>query len=85
MISETLLSQLPQDIQRLVHGASNRSVADFHHLCDRVTDCSESELLQPVFYIHLDPDRIPAKSTPAVTTNIELAWWSLFGIVTTLD
>jgi hypothetical protein len=37
-----------------------------------------------VFYVHLNPDRVPVKSTPAATTDIELARWSLAGIVTTL-
>ncbi|KAG0705059.1 hypothetical protein DFH29DRAFT_908606, partial [Suillus ampliporus] len=73
----------------LVKGViSNRSVADFQQLCDRVVDWSASELciLQPVFYMHLlDPDCIPAKSTPAATTNIQLARWSLVGIVTTFQ
>ncbi|KAG1775860.1 hypothetical protein EV702DRAFT_405349 [Suillus placidus] len=87
MISaETLLSQLPQDVLTLAQGVLDRSVADFQQLCDRIAYCSESELwiLQPVFYMHLDPDRIPVKSTPAATTDIELARWSLTGIVTTL-
>ncbi|KAG1728657.1 hypothetical protein EDB19DRAFT_154345 [Suillus lakei] len=87
MISATLLSQLPRNIQRLVRGVSSRSVADFQQLCERLADCSESELciLQPVFYMHLDPDCIPAKSTSAATTDIELARWSLLAIVTTLN
>jgi hypothetical protein len=38
-----------------------------------------------VFYVHLDPDRVPVKSTPATTADIELARWSLAGIVTSLD
>jgi len=64
----------------------DRSVTNFQQLCDRIADCSESELriLQPVFYVHLNPDRVPVKSTPAATTDIELARWSLAGIVTTL-
>ncbi|KAG2149091.1 uncharacterized protein EDB93DRAFT_360443 [Suillus bovinus] len=83
MISERLLSQLPQDIQRLVRGVSNRSVADFEKLCDRIANCSASEIriLQPALYMHLDPDRIPEKSTPAAATDIELARWSLSGII----
>ncbi|KAG1895353.1 uncharacterized protein F5891DRAFT_1058987 [Suillus fuscotomentosus] len=87
MISAILLSQLPQDIQKLVQGVSNRSVADFEQLCDRLTDCSAPELcmLQPVFYIHLDPDFIPEKSTPAAITDIELAKWSLVGIMKTFN
>lgn len=65
----------------------DRSVTDLQQLCDRIEVCSESELciLQPVFYVHLDPDRVPIKSTPATTTDIELAQWSLAGIVITLD
>ncbi|KAG1728656.1 hypothetical protein EDB19DRAFT_1746006 [Suillus lakei] len=84
MISATLLSQLPKHVQRLVHGVSNRSVADFQQLCDQLADYSESELciLQPVIYMHLDPDRVPIMSIPAATTDIELARWSLVGIVT---
>ncbi|KAG0695603.1 hypothetical protein DFH29DRAFT_954699 [Suillus ampliporus] len=85
-MSSTLQSQLPEDVQRLIQGVTlNRSVADFEQLCNRVADWSASELcmLQPVFYMHLDPDCIPAESTPAATTNIQLARWSLFGIVTT--
>lgn len=87
MISaNTLLSQLPQDVLTLAQGVLDRSVTDFRQLCDRIADCSESELwiLQPVFYVHLDPDRVPVNSTPATTTDIELARWSLAGIVTTL-
>lgn len=87
MISaETLLSQLPQDVLTLAQGVLDRSVTDFQQLCNRIADCSESELriLQPVFYVHLNPDRVPVKSTPATTTDIELARWSLTGIVTTL-
>jgi hypothetical protein len=66
---------------------SNRSVADFEQLCDRLIYCSASELcmLQPVLYMHLDPDRIPEKSTPAATTDIELAQWSLTGIINTFN
>jgi hypothetical protein len=65
----------------------DRSVTDIRQLCDRIEVCSESELLnlQPVFYVHLVPDRVPVKSTPATTIDIELARWSLTGIVTTLD
>ncbi|KAG1839549.1 hypothetical protein DFJ58DRAFT_812003 [Suillus subalutaceus] len=86
MISATLLSQLPQDLRRLVRGVLNRSVADFEKLCDRLPGCSASELciLQPVLYMYLDPDRIPEKPTPAVTTDIELVYWSLLAIVVTL-
>ncbi|KAG1796326.1 uncharacterized protein HD556DRAFT_1360590 [Suillus plorans] len=64
----------------------NRSVADFEKLCNRLPDCSASELciLQPVLYMHLDPDRIPAKSTPAAATDIELVYRSLLVIVATL-
>lgn len=64
----------------------NRSVADFEKLCNRLPDCSASELciLQPVLYMYLDPDRIPAKSTPAATTDIELVYRSLLVIVATL-
>ncbi|KAG2362589.1 hypothetical protein BDR07DRAFT_1020249 [Suillus spraguei] len=84
--AETLLSKLPQDVLTLAQGVLDRSVTDFQQLCDRIADCSESELriLQPVFYMHLNPDRVPVKSTPATTTDIELARWSLAGIVTTL-
>ncbi|KAG2149102.1 uncharacterized protein EDB93DRAFT_1143656 [Suillus bovinus] len=85
-ISVTPLSQLPHDVQRLVRRVLNRSVADFEKLCNRLPDCSASELriLQPVFYKYLNPGRIPAKSTPATTTDIELAYQSLFAIVATL-
>lgn len=64
----------------------NRSVADFEELCDRLPGCSTSELciLQPVLYMYLDPDRIPAKPNPAATTDIELVYWSLLAIVVTL-
>lgn len=84
--AETLSSKLPQDVLTLAQGVLDRSVTDFQQLCDRIADCSESELriLQPVFYMHLNPDRVPVKSTPATTTDIELARWSLAGIVTTL-
>lgn len=88
MISaDTLLSQLPQDVLTLAQGVLDRSVTDIRQLCDRIAVCSESELriLQPVFYVHLDPDRVPVKSTPATTADIELARWSLAGIVTSLD
>ncbi|KAG1883354.1 hypothetical protein F4604DRAFT_1901680 [Suillus subluteus] len=86
MISATLLSQLPQDLRRLVRGVLNRSVADFEKLCDRLPGCSASELriLQPVLYMYLDPDHIPEKPTPAATTDIELVYWSLLAIVVTL-
>lgn len=62
---------------------SNRSVADFEQLCNRLTGCSAPELciLQPALYMHLDPNCIPEKSTPAATTDIELARWSLTGII----
>ncbi|KAG2087353.1 hypothetical protein BD769DRAFT_485404 [Suillus cothurnatus] len=59
--AETLLSQLPQDVLTLAQGVLDRSVTNFQQLCDRIADCSESELriLQPVFYVHLNPDRVP--------------------------
>lgn len=87
ILADTLLSQLPEDVLTLAQGVLGRSVTDLQQLCDRIEVCSESELciLQPVFYVHLDPDRVPIKSTPATTTDIELAWWSLAGIVITLD
>ncbi|KAG2096056.1 uncharacterized protein F5147DRAFT_716829 [Suillus discolor] len=87
MISATQLSQLPQDVRKLVQRVSmNRSVADFEKLCNRLPHCSAFELciLQPLLYIHLDPERIPAKSTPAAATDIELVYRSLHAIVTTL-
>ncbi|KAG1876039.1 hypothetical protein C8R48DRAFT_690530 [Suillus tomentosus] len=87
MIPATQLSQLPQDVQKLVRTVyTNRSVADFEKLCNRLPDCSASELciLQPVLYMYLDPDRIPAKSTPAAATDIELVYRSLLVIVATL-
>ncbi|KAG1796310.1 uncharacterized protein HD556DRAFT_1526335 [Suillus plorans] len=87
MISATQLSQLPQDVQKLVQRVyMNRSVADFEKLCNRLPYCSAFELciLQPVLYMHLDPERIPAKSTPAAATDIELVFRSLHAIVTTL-
>lgn len=64
----------------------NRSVADFKKLCNRLPDCSTSELsiLQPLFYVYLDPDRIPAQSTPAATADIQLAYQSLLAIIATL-
>ncbi|KAJ8588467.1 hypothetical protein M405DRAFT_819707 [Rhizopogon salebrosus TDB-379] len=86
---ETLtLSHLPvpEHVQRLVNGViSHRSVADFEQLCDLVADWPVSKLciLQPVFYVHLDPRCIPAKSIPDAITNIALAQWSLVGIMTT--
>jgi hypothetical protein len=63
----------------------NRSVADFEQLCDLIADMPVSKLciLQPVFYVHLDPHCIPAKSAPDATTNIELARWSFVGIIAT--
>jgi len=66
---------------------SNRSVADLQQLCDQVADLSTPKLciLQPVFYIHLHPDCVPAKSTPATTIDIELARWSFAGIVAIFD
>ncbi|KAG1826554.1 hypothetical protein EV424DRAFT_634391 [Suillus variegatus] len=88
MISaESLLLQLPQDVLTLARGVLDRSVTDFQQLCDRIADCSVTDLwvLQPVFYMHLDTDHVPSQSTPAVTTDIELARWSLVGIVTTLS
>ncbi|KAG1876056.1 hypothetical protein C8R48DRAFT_690612 [Suillus tomentosus] len=87
MISATQLSQLPQDVRKLVQRVyMNRSVADFEKLCNRLPHCSASELciLQPVLYMHLDPERIPAKSTPAAATDIELVYRSLHAIITTL-
>lgn len=85
MISaDTLLSQLPQDVLTLAQGVLDRSVTDIRQLCDRIEVCPESELwiLQPLFYLHLDPDRrVPVESTPATTIDIELARWSLAGIV----
>jgi hypothetical protein len=42
-------------------------------------------ILQPVFYVHLDPGCIPEKSTPDATTNIELARWSFVGLITICD
>ncbi|KAG1826549.1 hypothetical protein EV424DRAFT_634009 [Suillus variegatus] len=86
MIPATLLSQLPLDVQRLVRRVLNRSVADFKKLCNRLPDCSTSELsiLQPLFYVYLDPDRIPAQSTPAATADIQLAYQSLLAIIATL-
>ncbi|KAG2149092.1 uncharacterized protein EDB93DRAFT_1143618 [Suillus bovinus] len=86
MISTTLLSQLPYDVRRLVRSVLNRLVADFEKLCHRLPDCSTSQLriLQPVFYMYLDPDRIPAKSTPAATTDIGLVYQSLLATVATL-
>ncbi|KAG2087351.1 hypothetical protein BD769DRAFT_1530866 [Suillus cothurnatus] len=86
MISAAQLSQLPQDLRRLVRGVQNRSVADFEELCGRLPGCSASELciLQPVFYMHLDPDRLPAKPTPAATTDIDLVFWSFLAIVVSL-
>ncbi|KAG2104736.1 uncharacterized protein F5147DRAFT_263433 [Suillus discolor] len=87
MIPATQLSQLPQDVRKLVRRVyMNRSVADFEKLCNRLSDCSASELciLQPVLYMYLDPDRIPAKSTPAAATDIELVYRSLLVIVATL-
>ncbi|KAG2131315.1 hypothetical protein DEU56DRAFT_813938 [Suillus clintonianus] len=86
MISATLLSQLPQGVQSLVQSVSNRSVAGFEQLCNRLVDCSAHQMciLQPVFYMHLDPDCVPAKSTPAATTDIKLAYNSLVAIVSTL-
>lgn len=72
MISaDTLLSQLPQDVLTLTQGVLDRSVTDLQQLCDRIEVCSEY--------------RVPIKSTPATTTDIELARRSLAGIVITLD
>ncbi|KAG2104734.1 uncharacterized protein F5147DRAFT_263419 [Suillus discolor] len=88
MIPATQLSQLPQDVRKLVRRVyMNRSVADFEKLCNRLPRCSAFELciLQPVLYMYLDPDRIPAKSTPAAATDIELVYRSLLAIVATLD
>lgn len=84
-----LLSLLTSSVisQRLVQRASNRSAADLQQLCDQVAYWSTSELciLQPVFYMHLHPDCVPAKSIPAITTDIELARWSFVGIVNKFD
>ncbi|KAG1876054.1 hypothetical protein C8R48DRAFT_690605 [Suillus tomentosus] len=88
MIPATQLSQLPQDVRKLVRRVyMNRSVADFEKLCNRLPRCSAFELciLQPLLYMYFDPDRIPAKSTPAVATDIELVYRSLLAIVATLD
>ncbi|KAG2149097.1 uncharacterized protein EDB93DRAFT_1103660 [Suillus bovinus] len=76
----------PKDLFGLSEGVLNGSVTDLQQLCDRIADCSKSELciIEPAFYIHLNPDRIPVKSTPAVTTDIELARWSLVGIAASL-
>jgi hypothetical protein len=70
----------------LVNGVtSNRLAADFEQLCNLVADwpvLSKLCILQPVFYVHLDPGCIPEKSTPDATTNIEPALWSFVGLRT---
>ncbi|OJA17113.1 hypothetical protein AZE42_02604 [Rhizopogon vesiculosus] len=74
--------------QRLINGVvSNRSVADLKQLCDLISGFPVLELcaLHPVFYIHLEPECIPAESTPDATTNIGLAWWSFVGIIAICD
>ncbi|KAG0695602.1 hypothetical protein DFH29DRAFT_264369 [Suillus ampliporus] len=83
-MSSTPLPYLPDNVEWLIKGVvSFRSIADFQQICERFADWSVSEvcMLQPVFYMYLDPDRIPAKSTPAASTDIQLARWSFVGIV----
>ncbi|OAX36934.1 hypothetical protein K503DRAFT_857667 [Rhizopogon vinicolor AM-OR11-026] len=82
------LAQLPTHVRRLINGVvSNRSVADLKQLCDLIAGFPVLELcaLHPVFYIHLEPECIPAESTPGATTNIELARWSFVGIIAICD